>query len=285
MYLTYECMYDCKVNVVKDAFIDKKYIIKITNSTMKGGGESGVDIYYKNKLFITLLSRLGIFTGITVSKEYNSAFFYVRDDFCSLRDFLKKNVDKHGYGSGYSCVSNYGNDKYCNISYDMAIFMADSLCKQIALLEKMELGFYCFSLDNVYVIDNHKFVYLGIEHLIEIKRRDRNGNEKILQFMFPFPEKRLLLEMKSNLFISPEIKNIDVIPFWVLYSSTYYHLAALIIYCMFNKNICLGDGGDSQVMDEKSIIKLLSGVVNTKLYWFLIRSTHNDGSKRVLVWV
>jgi hypothetical protein len=103
--------------------------------------------------------------------------------------------------------------------------------------------------------------------------------------MLPFPEKRLLSETGLNLFISPEIKNSNVLPFTILYSSTYYHLAALIIYCMFNKNICFYGSGSNEDMDEKTIIKLLSGIVNTKLYWFIIRCTYNEPSKRILAWI
>ena len=107
----------------------------------------------------------------------------MKDDFCSLRVFLKRIVDKCGYGSGYNdaYISGYG----C-ISYDQAVFMADSLCQQVILFAGHGLGFYSFLLDNVYVVDNHKFIYLGIEHLVEVR-------EKTINITVPFPEKMMII--------------------------------------------------------------------------------------------
>jgi len=262
------------VIVKKDLYNDKKYNIKIGCHV---GGE-----VERNKVFFKLLSRLGLWIGFTTNKEYNSAFFYVKDDFCSLRVFLKRIVDRCGYGSGYS--ENGGSGCGC-ISYDQAVFMADSLCQQIHLFADNGWGFYCFSLDNVYVVDNHKFIYLGIEHLVEIKG---GGGEKMIHFNVPFPEKMMIMRAGggagagdvTSLFICPEIKNINRLPFSIMYSATYYHLASLIIYCMFHKNICFSED-DTVVVP----VQTLSVIINTKLYWFIIRCLHNDDSKRILLWV
>jgi len=244
-----------RVKITKDLYNDKKYNIKFT-----GGGEE--------RIFFKLLSKLEGFIGFTANKEHNSAFFYAKEDFCSLRVFLTRIVDRCGYGNGY------GEDG--GISYDQAVFMADSLSRQVILFASYGWGFYCFSLDNVYVVDNHNFIYLGIEHLIKME-------EKIVHFTVPFREKTAILEGEGgggdmNLFICPEIKNINQLPFRIVYSATYYHLASLIIYCMFHKNICfsVGDYGGVQT---------LSAIYNTKLYWFLIRCLHNDHSKRILLWI
>jgi hypothetical protein len=266
--------YGSKVKVTKDLYNNKKYNIKIEGDDGGGGGLE------RNKVFFKLLSQLGGFVGLTTNKEYNSAFFYVKENFCSLRAFLKRIVDSRGYGSGYNeiCIRGCG----C-ISYDQAVFMADSLCQQVILFAGHGLGFYCFLLDNVYVVDNHKFIYLGIEHLVEVR-------EKTIIFTVPFPEKRIIMRHDGrgedddgvimNLFICPEIAVLKQLPFRIVYSATYYHLASLIIYCMFHKNICFsgGDGHDNSV-------QTLSAIYNTKLYWFLIRCLHNEPSKRILLWV
>lgn len=263
------------VKVTKDLYNDKKYNIKIE-------GDWGVE---RNKVFLKLLSRLGLWVGFTTNKEYSSAFFYVKDDFCSLRDFLKRNQDRNGYGSGYNEICSSGSG--C-ISYDQAVFMADSLCQQVILFAGCGWGFYCFLLDNVYVVDNHKFIYLGIEHLVEIKGGEvRNGGvvgEKMINFTMPFPEKMMIMSRDGgsgdimNLFVCPEIKELNQLPFRIVYSATYYHLASLIIYCMFHKNICFHSGGTSS-------LEVLYPIVNTKLYWFIIRCLHKDASKRILLWI
>jgi hypothetical protein len=272
------------IKITKDLYNDKKYCMKISV-----GGSNHKTNY---SVFFKLLSRLGGFVGLTTNKEYDSAFFYVKEDFWSLRGFLKRIVNSCGYGSVYSetCSSGYG----C-ISYDQAVFMADSLCRQVILFANYGWGFYCFLLDNVYVIDNHKFVYLGIEHLIEVKNGSMSG-EKIINFAVPFPEKMMIMRGGRgsgsgsgdvmNLFICQEIKDMNRLPFRIMYSATYYHLASLIIYCMFHKNICFSeDGGIGGVWDGGDALKILSVIVNTKLYYFLIRCLHNEPSKRILLWV
>jgi hypothetical protein len=277
------------VIVKRDLYNDKKY-----NMQFSGGGE-----LERNKGFFKLLSRLDLWLGFTTNKEYNSAFFYVKEDFCSLRVFLKRIVDRCGYGSGYSEDGGSGGSGCGCISYDQAVFMSDSLCRQIHLFAGNGWGFYCFSLDNVYVVDNHKFIYLGIEHLVEIKGGEvRSGGvcgEKKIHFTVPFPEKMMIMRGGgggvggggvgggggggvASLFICPEIKNINRLPFSIMYSATYYHLASLIIYCMFHKNICFSE-------DDAVPLQTLSAINNTKLYWFLIRCLHNDPSKRILLWV
>lgn len=258
--------YGSKVKATKDLYNNKKYNIKIEGEG--GGGE-----LERNKVFFKLLSQLGGFVGLTTNKEYNSAFFYVKEDFCSLRVFLKRIVDRSGYGCGYNDTYRSG---YGCISYDQAVFMADSLCQEVILFAGHGLGFYSFLLDNVYVVDNHKFIYLGIEHLVEVR-------EKIVHFSVPFREKSAILQGgggDTNLFICPEIKNINQLPFRIVYSATYYHLASLIIYCMFHKNICFSDDGG-----DYSGVQTLSAIYNTKLYWFLIRCLHNEPSKRILLWI
>jgi hypothetical protein len=280
-----------RIEIIKDKFVDKKYIIKIKNGIENDGIE--------NKIFITFLKQLsqlglGIFTGFTADKTYNSAFFYVNHNCCGFKEFLNYNITINGYGSGYNFDNEYisGNNNLCNISYDHAVFMANSLSQQIYLLEKMGYGFYCFSLDNVYVIDNHIFLYLGIEHLIRILEVDvkvkvndykNKSREKVIRFISPYPEKTFIInetyDYKTNLFISPEIKFIKNIPCSILYSSTYYHLASFIIYSMFNKNICFNN--NDKVFD----IELLSSIKNTKLYWFLIRCIDKQPSKRILLWI
>lgn len=271
-----------KVIIKKDLYNGKKYNMKID-----GDGGIGSEVRNSNMVFFKLLTRLdwgGL--GFTANKEYNSAFFYVKNDFCSLRDFLKRNEERYGYGNGYNETSIGG----C-ISYDQAVFMVDSLCRQVILFSGSGYGsgwgFYCFLLDNVYVIDNHKFIYLGVEHLVEIKGGVGCGVDdgaKIINFTVPFPEKLQIMSGDHDtmdLFICPEIKNINQLPFRIVYSATYYHLASLIIYCMFHKNICF-DGIDGLGGLGGG---LLSPIVNTKLYWFLIRCLHKDASKRILLWI
>jgi hypothetical protein len=52
---------------------------------------------------------------------------------------------------------------------------------------------------------------------------------------------------------------------------------------MFHKNICFSEGGGGD--DGGNLVEILSAIVNTKLYWFLIRCLHDDPLKRILLWI
>ena len=72
--------------------------------------------------------------------------------------------------------------------------------------------------------------------------------------------------------MSPEISNITTLPSKIHYQSSYYSLAALVIYCFLNKT-------ELEKLDVKKEDTLLKPIFYTKIYWFLKRCLH----KRILL--
>jgi hypothetical protein len=68
--------------------------------------------------------------------------------------------------------------------------------------------------------------------------------------------------------MNPEIGNITTLPSKIHYQSSYYSLAALIIYCLLNKDKV-----------EENLETILKPIFYTKIYWFLKRCLH----KRILL--
>lgn len=74
--------------------------------------------------------------------------------------------------------------------------------------------------------------------------------------------------------MSPEISNITSLPSKIHYQSSYYSLAALVIYCLLNKDIQA-----IEEIVEENLETLLKPIFYTKIYWFLKRCLH----KRILL--
>jgi hypothetical protein len=71
--------------------------------------------------------------------------------------------------------------------------------------------------------------------------------------------------------MNAEIGNITTLPSKIHYQSSYYSLAALVIYCLLNKEKVETKGEDLET--------ILKPIFYTKIYWFLKRCLH----KRILL--
>jgi hypothetical protein len=131
--------------------------------------------------------------------------------------------------------------------------MIDTLTRQIKYLETKQYAFYGHSIDDIIVINDDTFININSETLLPIK-------DNTISFLSPF--------LKTQ-FMSPEISNITTLPSKIHYQSSYYSLAALVIYCFLNKT----------ALEEKKEDTLLKPIFYTKIYWFLKRCLH----KRILL--
>ena len=132
--------------------------------------------------------------------------------------------------------------------------MIDTLTRQIKYLEKVKYAFYGHSIDDILVVNDDIFININANTLLPIK-------EYQISFLSPF--------IKTQ-FMSPEISNITSLPSKIHYQSSYYSLAAVVIYCLLNKD---------KVEIEENLETLLKPIFYTKIYWFLKRCLH----KRILL--
>jgi hypothetical protein len=165
--------------------------------------------------------------------------------------------------------------------YEFAIKMANDLLKQLKSLLNNKYTFYTFSLEELFVIDNNKFIYFNSQHLLPMNK-DNSLNQTIT-LRVPF------LKESPGVFLSPEIMELNELPFSMSYKTIYYSLGSLIIYFLFEKEISFykdnkdhtnnKDNKYNKEPDEK-IKEILRPIKETKLYWFLLRITNQIPDER-----
>ena len=119
--------------------------------------------------------------------------------------------------------------------------------------------------DNIIVINDKKFAFLGSESAIEIK-------ENMCQISYPFT--------KTDFYVSPELLNIKELPSYVHYKTAYFSLACLIVGVLLVDDDYYKDylrhGKSENIMEYLN----KHHIVNTKLYWLLSRCLIDDPMKR-----
>lgn len=157
------------------------------------------------------------------------------------------------------------------IPYIMAIRMVYFLAKQVDYLIKKEDKSFCeFNLQNIIVIDESKFVYLGGEHLFDL-------DEEYLVISRPFTIRNIGFDID---FVSSEYANIREIPYNIHFKTIFYSLGRLLLYVLSNEN-----SAASLVVDNQDIENWLKPIYETKLYWLIKRCLEDDPKKRCLVLV
>jgi hypothetical protein len=158
-----------------------------------------------------------------------------------------------------------------NIPYIMAVRMAYFLAKQTDYLIKKEDKSFCqFNLQNIIVIDESKFAYLGYEHLFDL-------DDEYLVISRPFTIKNIDFNID---FISSEYANIREIPYNIHFKTIFYSLGRLLLYALSNEN-----SAASLVVDNQEIENWLKPIHETKLYWLIKRCLEDDPKNRCLVLV
>jgi hypothetical protein len=148
------------------------------------------------------------------------------------------------------------------INFNVCIKMIDELTKQILFLKKINYGFYGIDINDILIIDN-KFIFCSAQNILPIVNN---------AFIFYAPINR-------PYFSNPEILELTTLPAEINYKCVYYSLGALVVFCLFNKYLLVGN----EIKDTKEIDTILSPINNTKLYWFLKRCLTEQIDKRVLL--
>lgn len=131
------------------------------------------------------------------------------------------------------------------LPYNLAMELLYHIGNQLQTLERFYLGIPMIEIDDIIVVDEKKFIFLNDKKIIEIKKQEIEIDEPI----------------KKTGFISPELAEIKKLPTSVSYKSSFYSVGLLTIFCFLNIKI-----------DKKSDIdEILSVIMNTKLYWALLR--------------
>jgi hypothetical protein len=213
--------------------------MNMTTSYKITGNRCVLSFHEPNEVFCRALADSKLCGGITITQTFTHISFYAKNC-CSLRELLSQRREKLQYFEG--------------------VKMAQCIGQQLFYLEKYAHTFSWLNLDNILVIDESSFIYIGIEQLMPVDAFGR------IWFTTPFSLKQA--------HIAPEIQRLKTLPSYVTYKAAYYSLGSLITFCL-------------AVDDEKSTkMQLrLEFIADTKLYWFILRCIDPVASARLLLFV
>ena len=205
------------------------------------GNRCVLSFHEPNEIFCRSLADSKLFGGITITQTFTHVSFYAKTC-CSLRELLSQRREKLQYFEG--------------------VKLAQCIGQQLFYLEKCRYTFCWFNLDNILVIDDTFFLYVGLEQLKPIDAAGR------ICFTAPFSSKQPHL--------APEIKRLYILPSYVTYKAAYYSLGSLITSCLID--------ADMEANDQ-SCKNMLEPIAHTKLYWFLLRCFHAEPGARILLFI
>ena len=210
-----------------------------TTSYKITGNRCVLSFHEPNEVFCRAFADSKLCGGITITQTFTNASFYAKN-VCSLRELLSQRREKLQYFEG--------------------VKLAQCIGQQLFYLEKYAHTFSWFNLDNILVIDESSFIYIGIEQLMPVDAFGR------IWFTTPFSLKLA--------HIAPEIQRLKTLPSYATYKAAYYSLGSLITFCL-------------AVDDEKStkMPLRLEFMADTKLYWFILRCIDPEPSARLLLFV
>jgi hypothetical protein len=208
-----------------------------------------------SELFFKSLLDSKILTGSSINSSYSSISFYA-SSVVKLKDWLL------ACGSAGSCGAN-------RMSYNSAIHLIYSLSKQQKYLENNKLCFVCFNIEDIVVIDDSKFICVNPSLCEEILRTPSASIGK-MTLCRPFN--------RAHCFCSPELLRMDSLPASVHYKTSYYSLGLLAVFCLFGY-----DGRCSS--DLQQVYVSLQPILNTKLYFYLLRCLSLHAENRHLFFV
>jgi hypothetical protein len=194
--------------------------------------------------FIKSLIDTQILVGASTNVNRNKLFFYA-DMVTTFANFLQKQKQKQNK-----------DNTVMNI--------IDCLSKQIFYLEAQGYSFYKLTMESILVIDDCRFIIIDRSLMLNLN----NSIPKTIYFDMP---------INKDGFISPELKNLSVLPSFIPYNSIYYSLG-LVVLCYLNGSPLTE--GVSLEQDE-----ILNSIIDTKLFGFIKRCLHSNIEKRRLLFI
>ena len=210
---------------------------------------------FSQPALIRSLIKTKIITGGTLTDDYKSLKFKAVT-VKTLKQFQKEiNVTR-------------GTMKLTIVETSMLIA---NLSKQLKyLLTKENTGLLGYSPENIVVIDDANFVFLGSDVLTEME-------DKKSLVSFPFTV--------TDFFVSPELLKVTAIPSYINYKTAYFSLACLAVYALLSDDEFYVEYLKNH--NPLVIINYLNThtIKNTKLYWLISRCLVEEAEKRSILFI
>ena len=159
---------------------------------------------------------------------------------------------------------NYLEQHNYRIEYDTVLKILQEYANIIQYLERLNKSVVLYGLDDLIVIDDESFVFINNENIFS----HHSKNPKRIDISVP---------LEITKFSSPELQQQESLPFTLDYRSGLFSLASILTYCLFAETLL--------DKDDKQVKILLEPIVNTKLYWFILRCAERNIKKRVCLFV
>ena len=216
-----------------------------------------------NEALIKSIAKTRIILGATTTEKYTTLTFKA-SNVLSFSDFQKEMKRETGAS---------------RIAYDLGLKMTHNLVTQLNyLITHFSQTFLGYSLENLIVIDKHKFVYLSDEYLLDI-----NDEENIF-IKSPFSS--------NDFFWAPELLKVKEIPAFIHYKVSYFSLGCLLLDPLLEKveqNDQLLDQLSEKVeqinLPFEKMEQIKDSIKNTKLYWLLERCLIKEPKNRSILFI
>jgi hypothetical protein len=215
-------------------------IIKENSSLFK------IELIYSNAPLINSLIKTKIIQGATATDDYRTLKFKATS-VKSLKELKKLTIPE-------------------------TVVLIAHLSRQLNhLITKENHTIIGYTPENIIVIDDKKFAFLGSELFANIE--DDNN----ILVSYPFTT--------NDFFVSPELLKINEIPSYVHYKTAYFSLACLAI------SVLLSDSDFySEYLNHKNAETILDSlnlhpVKDTRLYWLLSRCLVEEAEKRTILFI
>lgn len=208
-----------------------------------------IEFFYPNPILINSIIKTKLLPGATRDEDFKLIKFKA-NSVKSLLQFQKEN-----------------NSQKINTT----ALLINSLTKQLNyLITEENHSILGYSLENAIVINDQKFIYLGVDLLKKIYEK-----EEIL-ICKPFT--------KNDFFISPELEKINSLPTYIHYKTAYFSLGCLALCILLEKN---NDFYEEYLQKEKNPINFLEShpSKNTKIYWLLSRCLSEEPKERNILFI
>jgi len=158
------------------------------------------------------------------------------------------------------------------LAYNECIDMILCLKRQLEYLKKNNYCFLNVNPDDVIIINKKNYIMLNSAKLYKIYNKTNNKTTLLENGIFEKETKIQITtydDLKNNMFSTPEILKMDVLPYMLDIEAVYYNVGLLILFSLYGHTYV-----DNVVWRSK-----LNG---TKLYWFLIRCFDNIKNREFL---
>lgn len=216
-----------------------------------------IQFYYHSYALVSSLVSSRLIVGSSTDETYKSITFKA-ESVKTLNQYLQDYEVKIGRKT---------------LLISDAAKMLNSLVIQLKyLIESTNSTIIGYTPENIIVINDEKFVFLGSELVAEI---DVDTEKAMISC--PFSPK--------DFFFSPEILLIKELPAYIHYKTSYFSLACLII------SFILGDDEFYRdYLKQKQLTKIIDElnnhpIKNTKIYWLLSRCLVEEPTNRSIIFI